>query len=145
MNLRQNLLASVGLCATVATAPVWAQGEFETSVPPRPQSYAGVQVINGGVDLDQADAIKRIQSRYPLRVEISGRGGAYYVADRLKLLQGGDVVAEIPDAGPWLLMDVPPGRYTLVGDFGNTEVRRDVTVPTHNGTKVSMVVPSKVD
>jgi len=39
---------------------------------------------------------------------------------------------------------VPPGRYTLVGDFGNTEIRRDVVV-SNNGAKVSMVVPSKVD
>lgn len=144
MMFRNNLLASIGICAVLGSANVWAQGESDMSMPPAPQSYGGVSVINGGVDLDQAEAIKRIQSRYPLRVEISGRGGDYYVADRLKLLQGSDVVAEIPDAGPWLLMDVPPGRYTLVGDFGNTEVRRDVTV-SNNGAKVSMVVPSKVD
>lgn len=144
MKFRKNLLASIGICAVLGSANVWAQSESDMSMPPAPQSYGGVSVINGGVDLDQAEAIKRIQSRYPLRVEISGRGGDYYVADRLKLLQGSDVVAEIPDAGPWLLMDVPPGRYTLVGDFGSTEVRRDVTVSS-NGTKVSMVVPSKVD
>ena len=77
-------------------------------------------------------------------MEISGRGGDYYVADRLKVLQRDEVVAEIPDAGPWLLMDVPPGRYTLVGDFGNTKIRRDVVVTT-NGAKVSLLVPSKVD
>ena len=145
MKFRKNLLASVGLCAALGAAPVWAQVGLDTNMPPQPQSYTGIQVINGGVDLDQAEAIKRIQSRYPLRVEISGRGGNYYVADRIKVLQGSDVVAEISDAGPWLLMDVPPGRYTLVGDFGSTEVRRDVTVPTHGGAKVSMVVPAKVD
>ena len=143
MNFRKNLLASVGLCAAVGAAPVWAQGETETSVPPQPQSYSGIQVINGGVDLDQADAIKRVQSRYNLRVEISGQGGNYYVADKLKLMQGGDVVAEIPQAGPWLLMDVPPGRYTLLGDFAGTELKRDVVV-TQNGTKVSWVVPSSI-
>lgn len=144
MNFRKNLLASLGICAALGTATVWAQGESDMATPPAPQSYGGIQVINGGVDLDQADAIKRIQSRYPLRVEISGRGGDYYVADRLKVLQRDKVVAEIPDAGPWLLMDVPPGRYTLVGDFGNTEIRRDVVVTT-NGAKVSLLVPSKVD
>ena len=143
MNFRKNLLASVGLCAAIGAAPAWAQGEIETSVPPQPQSYSGIQVINGGVDLDQADAIKRVQSRYILRVEISGQGGNYYVADKLKLMQGGDVVAEIPQAGPWLLMDVPPGRYTLLGDFGGTELKRDVVV-TQNGTKVSWVVPSSI-
>ena len=144
MNFRKNLLTPLGLCVALGSATVWAQGEFETAVPPEAQTYGGIQVINGGADLDQADAIKRIQSRYALRVEISGRGGNYYVADNLKLLQGSDVVAEIPNAGPWLLMDVPPGRYTLVGDFGSTEVRRDVTV-TNSGAKVSMVVPAKVD
>jgi hypothetical protein len=143
VKFRHNLLTSVSLCAAVGAASVWAQGDLETSMPPQPQNYAGIQVINGGVDLDQANAIKRIQSRYNLRIEISGRGGAYYVADNLKLMQGGDVVAEIPQAGPWLLMDVVPGRYTLLGNFGGTEVKREVLVP-NNGTHVSWVVPSSI-
>ncbi|MCW5658030.1 MAG: hypothetical protein KIT60_10025 [Burkholderiaceae bacterium] len=143
MNSRNNLVAALATCAALACVAVRAQ-ESEMAVPPAPQNYGGIQVINGGVDLDQADAIKRIQSRYPLRVEISGRGGNYYVADRLRLIQRGEVLAEIPDAGPWLLLDVPPGRYTLAGDFGGTEVRRDVMVSTE-GVKVPMVVPSSVD
>jgi hypothetical protein len=145
MKFRNNLLASLGMCAALASATAWAQGEADMTMPPAPQNYGGIEVINGGVDLDQADAIKRIQSRYPLRVELSGRGGDYYVADRVKVLQRDEVVAEIPDAGPWLLIDVPPGRYTLVADFGGTELRRDVLVPTSNGTTVSWVVPSKIE
>jgi len=145
MNFRKNLLVSLGICAALGTASAWAQGESDMTTPPAPQNYGGIDVINGGVDLDQAAAIKRIQSRYPLRVEISGRGGNYYVADRVKVIQRDQVVAEIPDAGPWLLMDLPPGRYTLVGDFGSTEIRRDVTVPANNGTTLSWVVPSKVE
>ena len=145
MKFRNNLLAALGICAALGTATVWAQGGSEMAVPPAPQNYGGIEVINGGVDLDQADAIERIQSRYNLRVEISGKGGAYYVADRVKVMQRGEVIAEIPDAGPWLLMNVPPGRYTLVGDFGGTEIKRDVLVPTNNGIKVSWVVPAKVE
>jgi hypothetical protein len=143
MKLQKNLLASLGFFAALAAAPAWAQGDTSFATPPAPQNYSGIDVVNGGADLDVADAIKRIQSRYNLRVEISGRGGQYYVADHLKLMQRGTVMAEIPDAGPWLLMDVPPGRYTLVGDFGGTEVKRDVVVPA-NGTKVSWVVPSTI-
>jgi hypothetical protein len=141
---RKYLLASLGLCAALGAGSGWAQVETEVVTPPAPQTYGSIGVINGGANFDEADAIKRIQSRYPLRVEISGRGGNYYVADRVKVLQGDEVVAEIPNAGPWLLMDLPPGRYTLVGDFGITELRRDVVVSNH-GTKVSWVVPSKVD
>ena len=144
MNSRNHLWAALGLCAAVGTAPAWAQSESAIATPPAPQSHSGIEVINGGVDLDVADAIKRIQSRYSLAVEISGRGGDYYVADTLKVMQGGTIVTEIPQAGPWVLMDLPPGRYTLLGDFGGTEVRRDVVVKG-KGTKLSWVVPSSID
>jgi hypothetical protein len=98
-------------------------------------------VINGGADLDQAAAIKRIAPQYKLRVEMSGRGGQYYVADRLQLMQRGQVIADVPDAGPWLLFDVPAGEYTLLGDFADKQVKRGVTVAA-SGTTVHWVLPS---
>jgi hypothetical protein len=110
---------------------------------PMPRQYDQVTVINGGVDLDQAAAIKRMAPQYKLRVEISGRGGDYYVADRLQLMKQGALLAEVPDAGPWLLFDVPAGHYTLVGQFANQKVQRDVTV-AGAGTTVHWVVPSSV-
>ncbi|HEU5293589.1 MAG TPA: hypothetical protein VFU71_02255 [Burkholderiaceae bacterium] len=152
------------LCASIAAAPVMAAGVAdEVAVPPTasnqrspmatdsgavpaPQAYGKVEVINGGVDSDQAMAIKRIAPQYKLRVELSGRGGEYEVADRLKLLrggQGGDVIAEIPDAGPWLLLDVPPGHYTLAAEFDGRPVQRDVTV-ANTGTTVHWVLPAAI-
>ncbi|HEY6512043.1 MAG TPA: hypothetical protein VI032_08705, partial [Burkholderiaceae bacterium] len=97
-----------------------------------------------GVSVDEAAAMKRIAPRYKLRVEISGRGGDYYVADSLKLLQRGQVIAEIPDAGPWLLFDVPPGSYTLSGEFAGRRVEREVNVASA-GTTVHWVVPSTLN
>ena len=99
---------------------------------------------SSGADLDQAAAIKRIAPQYKLRVEISGRGGSYYVADRLQLMKRGQVIAEVPDAGPWLLFDVPAGQYTLLGDFADKQVKRDVTV-AGSGTTVHWVLPSSVE
>jgi hypothetical protein len=111
---------------------------------PMPQKYDKVDVINGGADLDEAAAIKRMAPQYKLRVEISGRGGAYQVANRLQLMQRGQPIAEIPDAGPWLLFDVPNGQYTLVGEFAGQQVKRDVTV-AGPGTTVHWVLPSNVN
>ncbi len=146
MKVRNKLVTAMGLCVALGAAPVWALSDPGSvmATPPAPQSYSGIEVVNGGVDLDVADAIERIQSRYNLALEISGRGGDYYVADNLKVMQGGDVVTEIPHAGPWVLMDVPPGRYTLLGDFGGTEVKRNVVV-SDKSTKVSWIVPSSID
>jgi len=158
---RRNWLVPLALCASMGAMPVLAaDAAGDMTVPadasnhrmgtaidpaaaPSPQEYGSVEVVNGGVDSDQATAIKRMAPQYKLRVELSGRGGEYEVADSLKVTQRGETIAEIPDAGPWLLLDVPPGRYTLQGQFGEQRVQRDVTV-ADSGTTVHWVLPKAV-
>jgi hypothetical protein len=163
-NARIRWLGTLAFCAATGTLPALAAdiagdivvpptasnsrpaGSADATVP-APRSYGSVEAINGGVDADQAAAIKRLAPQYKLRIELSGRGGEYQVADRLKLLrggQGGDVIAEIPQAGPWLLLDVPPGRYTLQGQFAERTLQRDVTVAA-GGTTVHWVLPDTVN
>ena len=137
------IVLSLGLCAAAGAVTAFAADDVITAPPPQ-KYYAAIEVVNGGADLDEAKAIERIAAQYPLRVEISGRGGAYYVTDHLTLMQRDSVVADIPDAGPWVLMNVPAGRYTLVGDFGGTQLRRNVTV-ADSGTMVHWVVPSTLE
>ncbi|HET7524930.1 MAG TPA: hypothetical protein VFK10_03215 [Burkholderiaceae bacterium] len=160
-NAQRNWL-TLTLCASIAAAPAWAAGiagdnavpptasnerpaaTIDPATAPAPQTYGGVEVINGGADSDQANAIKRMAPQYKLRVELSGRGGQYEVADDLKLVQRDEVIADIPDAGPWVLLNVPPGRYTLQGQFGEQRMQRDVTVAA-GGTTVHWVLPATID
>ena len=160
MDKRNNWSATaVGLCTALVGFTVLAADDLAipaTAANDRPaasadpmaappaQRYDKVSVVNGGATFDEAAAIKRLAPQYKLRVEISGRGGDYYVADRLQLMQRGEVIAEIPEAGPWLLMDVPPGRYTLVGEFADRRLQRDVNV-AEAGTTVHWVLPSTVN
>ena len=159
MNKQRNWITTLGLCTALVGFSVMAADDTvmpptaandrpsmaaDATGAPAPQRYDGVSVVNGGVDLDRAAAIKRMASQYKLRVEISGRGGAYYVADRLKLMRRGELITEITEAGPWLLFDVPPGPYTLVADFAGQQVKRDVTV-ADSGTTVHWVLPTSVN
>ncbi|HSW21617.1 MAG TPA: hypothetical protein VLJ62_02525, partial [Burkholderiaceae bacterium] len=156
---RNNWSTAVGLCTALVGFTVLAADDFSipaTAANDRPaasadpmaapvaQRYDKVSVVNGGASIDEAAAIKRIAPQYKLRVEISGRGGDYYVADRLQLMQRGEVIAEIPEAGPWLLIYVPPGHYTLVGEFADRKLQRDVNVAAA-GTTVHWVLPSTVN
>lgn len=140
---RNSLLAAVLTVGTALATPALAQDRL-AMVDLTPHRYNDVQVISGGVTLDEAAAVKRMAPQYPLRVVISGRGGDYYIAQTMTVRHNGRVVAEIPDAGPWLLMDLPPGRYTLEGQFEGLTMRRDVTV-TGSGTTVSWVVPPSLN
>lgn len=117
------LTAALALCAALATA-AHAQDD-EALVPLR---IGSVTVVNGGAGLDEAAAIKRLSGQYPLRIVFSLRNGDYDVADRLEVMRGGERLAQVDNAGPWLLMDLPPGRYTLRGEFGGRTEQRDITI-----------------
>lgn len=130
----QRLLLAAALAAVVGTAAA-------QSAAPTPQVRGAVTVVSGGIGLDEAAAMKQLSSRYPLRIVMSRPNGAYHVAERLAILRGGNVVAEVDGAGPWVLADVAPGRYTLHGTFGGREHVRQVVVD-HDGTTVHWVVDS---
>jgi len=136
-------LVAIGACT--ALGAISAYGADDQTVPaPSPQRFENVDVVNGGASDEEVDAIKRIAPQYRLRVELTGRNGEYDVADRLTVMQKDQVVADIPSAGPFVLMDLPPGRYTLLGDFADREVKRNISV-ADAGTTVHWVLPWQIE
>ena len=129
-------IAALGLAGIGVAREAGVGGE-----PPTPRVIDGVSVVSGGVGSGEARAMARLAEQYPLSVRISGRGGEFHVADRLTVTQGQTVVTELHDAGPWVLMDLRPGRYTFHGEFDGVPVQRDVIVGV-NGTAVQWVLPS---
>lgn len=126
-------LALAGACGLGSLA--WAQPV------PQEQSTGSVTYISGGADLDEAQAIKLLAPQYSLRVLMADRSGSYDVASQFVVRQQGQVVAEIDNAGPWVLMKVPPGRYTVETHFENGRTQqRQVTVGP-SGTTLHVLAP----
>ena len=107
---------------------------------PTESGSGSVTVISGGVDLDEAERMKQAAGRYPLRVVFSVPGGNYAVPDEFALMQGGNTMVKIPSAGPWLLIDLPPGAYTLQARVEGRLFDRTVTV-SRRGSTVYWEVP----
>ena len=131
------LAASAALFVSVAGAQVMP-GDTQQIVVDQ------IRIVNSGPDLDEVDRVKRQASAYPLRVEFSGKGGDFFVADKLSISRRGVVLAAVSGAGPWLLLDVPAGSYELQADFGDKSLRRTVSVG-RGGTTVHWVVPNTID
>jgi hypothetical protein len=130
---------------SVLTGGAAAQEFAGTDRLPEPRSFGDIQVISGGVDLGQAEMMRKAQSRYPLRIVYSVRGsGSYAVPDELRILQGNEVVAELPAAGPWVLIDLPPGSYRLQSIFDGRVTERTVRVG-REGQTVHWVAPQGID
>jgi hypothetical protein len=119
------------LAAGLGTLQVRAQPD--NSLPPAAQ-FGAVTVISGGVDLDEAQRLKQASARYPLSVVFSVPGGNYAVPQQFTLTQRGNVMAQIPSAGPWLLIDLPPGAYTLQARVDDRVFERAVTVSRRSNT-----------
>ena len=137
MHRTAHWMSTVVLAAGLGAFQVYAEpGE---ALPLATESGA-VTVISGGVDLDEAQRMKQAAGRYPLRVVFSVPGGNYAVPEEFTLLQSGNAMVKIASAGPWLLIDIPPGAYTLQVRVDDRVLERPVTV-NRRGNTVYWVVP----
>ncbi len=133
-------ISTVALASALGAFQVYAQSG--DALPIATES-GPVSVISGGVDLDEADRMKRASGRYPLRVVFSVPGGSYAVPDEFKLMRDGSEMVSIPAAGPWLLIDLPPGKYTLQARVEDRVFDRTVTVD-RSGSTVYWQVPDGI-
>lgn len=143
MQRRTPIAAGVAAMA-LSSALLTVTAQTDLGDLPTPQRFGNVTVLNGGADLDQAERLRQMASQYPLRVVFSVRSGDYAVADQFSILRDGQVVAEVPSAGPWLLIDLPPGRYTLQASFEGQRTERAFSVG-RTGSTVHWVAPASVD
>lgn len=131
-------LATVALATGLGAFQVHA--EPADPLLPMATEFGPVTVISGGVDLDEAERMKRAAGRYPLRVVFSVPGGNYAVPQEFTLMQGEQTMLKIASAGPWLLIDLPPGAYTMQARVEDRVLERAVNV-NRRGNTVYWVVP----
>lgn len=139
--------AALLLAAATALGAARAAGPDAADAAPQPvvQHAGSVAWVSGGVTLGEAARMKRLMADYPLRIVLSDARGEYAVASRLRILRDdgarrGETVAELSDAGPYVLVDLPPGRYTLQADIAGLSRSREVVV-ARGGATVRWAVP----
>jgi hypothetical protein len=82
--------------------------------PPALQQSNGVKFLNGGASEEDRNRLRAQVADYPLSIALSGPGGEYIVADALKLSnRAGAEIATVPNAGPVVMFNLPPGQYVV--------------------------------
>lgn len=112
--------------AFLCAGPALAQSD--RLAPDAPTKIAGVESVCTGVGLDARQDPR--WGKYSLKVEIAGPGGQYLGDERLVLRQSGkDLVAFTCD-GPWVLFQLPAGRYEVEARVGGQTVSSAAFAPT---------------
>lgn len=96
---------------------------------PLPQrAGSGIDYISGGAGEEERTAMKARQADFPFTVVFAMAEGEYLVADRLSVKAPQGDLLIVRDAGPIVMMRLPPGRYVLEAEFAGRTERRSVAV-----------------
>ena len=103
----------------------------------------GVWYSVGGIGEEESTRLAIDSASHPFSLRVAARGSGAFLADvDLRITDSGNRrVFEHHLDGPWLLIDLPPGRYEVVGEHEGEVSRLDVVVPAHGRRSAVMYFP----
>ena len=108
-----------------------AMAQTSPGAPNAPQvqhSPSGIDYISGGAGEEDRTAMAAHAAEFPLKVVLSASAGEYLVADKLSVVTPQGELLRVRDAGPVVMMRLPPGTYTLEATSQGRTERRTVRV-----------------
>jgi hypothetical protein len=94
------------------------------------QTPDGIAFMEGGIGADEVGVMLAQRSAYSLAIRLAAeRSGAYIADAQLRILDAaGKVRFEREVHAPWLLIDLPPGRYVIEAVHDSEVRRRTLTI-----------------
>lgn len=111
-----------------------------------PSQHAGeVTYLSGGVGSDQSAAIKDVMHQYPLVLEFAGKtnSGNDYLADIPVQVSDvhGKTLLNTSAQGPFMLLSLPHGRYSVTASYKGVPERRTVNVTSTTHARETFIWP----
>lgn len=105
---------------------------------PQIQQQGDVSFVSGGVGQDESKALQRAGHEWPLALRFTGRGGEFLADVRVKITDAhGANVLDATSRGPYMLVKVPPGRYTVHVSHAGVAKTSAVTVGSNGSARAS--------
>jgi hypothetical protein len=118
---------AVLLCLAGSLRYGGAQG---TSVPAADHTGGGIPYLSGGVGRDEQEALQAVRGDYNLHVTFAQRDGHYLSDVHVTILDDhGATLLEAVAQGPWLLTNLPPGKYSVSAALRGKAQQRIIQVP----------------
>jgi hypothetical protein len=90
----------------------------------------GASFVSGGVGVGERNALERRKHDFNLRVVTAAKGsGAFLAGATVKITdRSGRTVLESTLDGPWLLVGLEPGEYTVVASHAGQRAQGSTTI-----------------
>jgi hypothetical protein len=120
------------------TSDTSSAGNIHGGGMPQIQQQGGVSFVSGGVGLDESTALERAQRDWPLAMRFTGPGAQYLADVRVRIVNAHNAEVFRADArGPYMLVKLPPGRYTVHAAYKGQSQTKAVTISGSGSTKAS--------
>jgi hypothetical protein len=137
-------LAAAGL----ASASVPAMATIVTM--PAEQHQGSVGYITGGIGQREAKLFERQMSEHPLAIELlqqAGKAEEFTADAKVKIVDmRGHPVLDAEAGGPFMLVDLPPGRYSVFATLKNKTLKKSSVVVNHGElARATFEFPARTD
>lgn len=107
---------------------------------PQIQQQGDVSFVSGGVGQDESRALRRAESQWPLSLRFTGPNSEYLADVQVRLVDAhNNEVLNTTSRGPYMLVRLRPGRYTVHAQYKDREQTRAVTIPAKGTVKSAFV------
>jgi hypothetical protein len=122
--------------------------EENPSLPPV-NTQGQTQFLSGGIGKDESDAILQARISWPLTFELTqltqaAGPTAEYISDVQIIIKDalGNTVLDTTADGPYLLVKLPDGKYSLDATYNSITLHRNFNLQKGPGKKVALVWPA---
>lgn len=114
------LIATVVLGVAVCS-PIFA--------PRAQEAQQGIAYVTGGVGVDERKALKALRDEFSVKLRFAVQEGAYLANVEVRIQDAqGKPVLESTSSGPWFMVDLEPGTYTVLASDANEKLEKQVQV-----------------
>jgi len=124
--------AGIVAAMALAVAGVVPHAYAQTGGLPTIYSRGQISYTSGGIGQDEEQAFKQAAPNWPLALQFSGAGGEYIADVHLSIVKrDGTKVLEAVSQGPFMLVKLPPGAYTLDVAYKHQQQQKSVKISGH--------------
>jgi hypothetical protein len=124
--------AGTVVAMALAVAGAMTNAYAQTDGLPTIYSRGQISYTSGGVGQDEEQAFKREAPNWPLALQFSGTGGEFIADVHVGIVRrDGTKVLEAVSQGPFMLVKLPPGAYTLHVAYKHQQQQKNVNISGH--------------
>jgi hypothetical protein len=110
---------------------------------PPVQSQGQTEFVTGGIGRDESEVMKKEGRTWPLLLELTQTSASRpeYISDVQITIKdkSGNTVLDVTADGPYMLIRLAPGRYSLDATYESVTLHRDVTLEKGQNRRIALV------